>query len=87
MAIRKITIENLLGINRLEFDLPSKPDVYLLVGPNGTGKTTLLTCLDRIKKSYRLPPGLSLLEGHWKYRSIRQCVYHIRIECRICNLH
>ena len=44
----KVIIERAKNIKHLEFIVPSKQGVYLLVGPNGTGKTTLLTCLDRI---------------------------------------
>jgi ABC-type branched-subunit amino acid transport system ATPase component len=43
-----VTIDNLKGISHLEFQLPAQPGVYLLVGSNGVGKTTLLTCLRRI---------------------------------------
>ena len=44
----KITIENLRRIKNLEFHVPCRHGVYLLVGPNGSGKTTILSCLDRI---------------------------------------
>ena len=46
--MKKITLENIKSIKRLEFVLPETHGVYLLVGSNGTGKTTLLVCLDRI---------------------------------------
>lgn len=45
---RKIIISNLKGIGHLEFTFPAKKGVYLLVGANGTGKTTLMTCMHRI---------------------------------------
>ena len=46
--MKSILIENTKGIRRLSFQLPSRKGVYLIVGANGVGKTTLLTCLDRI---------------------------------------
>ena len=46
--MKKIVIENTKSIRRLEFVVPERKEVYLLVGANGVGKTTLLVCLDRI---------------------------------------
>ena len=43
-----MTVENVKNIEYLKFNLPEKRGVYLLAGPNGVGKTTLLVCLDRI---------------------------------------
>ena len=43
-----ITIKNTKRIKNLTFFMPSKAGVYLLVGGNGAGKTTILTCLHRI---------------------------------------
>ena len=40
--MKKITIERMKNINNLEFTLPESKGVYLIVGPNGGGKTTLL---------------------------------------------
>ena len=45
--MKKITIERMKNINNLEFTLPESKGVYLIVGPNGGGKTTLLVCIDR----------------------------------------
>lgn len=46
--MKKIFIEKTKGIKSLEFIFPDQRGVYLLVGANGTGKTTLLTCMERI---------------------------------------
>ena len=40
-----LTIKN---IKKMEYTLPNKSGVYLLTGVNGTGKTTLLTALNRL---------------------------------------
>jgi AAA15 family ATPase/GTPase len=50
--VGKISIENLKGITRMEFAIPETKKVYLIVGPNGVGKSSLLICLDRICNSY-----------------------------------
>ena len=46
-----IHIEHTKGIDQLTFSVPSRPGVYLLVAPNGSGKTTILTALHRICES------------------------------------
>ncbi|MFC4158931.1 ATP-dependent nuclease [Chitinimonas lacunae] len=46
-----IIIRNLKHIKRLEFEVPGK-GVYLLSGRNGSGKSTVLACLMRIKNSH-----------------------------------
>lgn len=46
--MKKIMIENIKNIGKLTFTMPETNDLYLLVGPNGIGKTTLLVCLDRL---------------------------------------
>lgn len=46
----KLTINNLKNISSLEFELPP-PGAYLLTGSNGSGKTSLLTCLARMRHS------------------------------------
>lgn len=46
--MRKIIIENTKGIRKLEFVFPELEGVYLLAGANGTGKTTLFVCMERI---------------------------------------
>lgn len=49
MAI-KLIIKDLKHIQRLEFDVPGE-GAYLLTGSNGSGKTSLLTCLSRLRNS------------------------------------
>jgi energy-coupling factor transporter ATP-binding protein EcfA2 len=44
---KKIVIQGLKNIASLEFSIPS-PGAYLLTGSNGAGKTSLLTCLNRL---------------------------------------
>lgn len=44
---KKIVIENVKQIDKLEFDIPA-PGVHILSGTNGAGKSCLLTCLLRI---------------------------------------
>ncbi|MCD7825536.1 MAG: AAA family ATPase [Clostridiaceae bacterium] len=56
--MREIIIENVKGIKKLEFTLPESDGVYLLVGANGMGKTTLLTCIDRIANPNAFAIGL-----------------------------
>ena len=56
---KSIKIHNTKGIKRLTFTFPEHKGVYLLVGPNGTGKTTLLTCIDRICNPYAFARGFS----------------------------
>lgn len=46
----KLIIQNLKNIKRLEFEIPTA-GTYLLTGSNGSGKTSLLTCLSRIGNS------------------------------------
>jgi energy-coupling factor transporter ATP-binding protein EcfA2 len=46
----KLTIENLKNIQHLEFEIPQR-GAYLLTGSNGVGKTSLLTCLSRLRNS------------------------------------
>lgn len=53
--MKKIEIEHIRNIGRLEFQIPS-PGLHIITGKNGTGKTTLFTCINRICNSnaYRL---------------------------------
>ena len=43
-----IKIKNIKGIVDLSYSLPASSGVYLLTGANGTGKTTLLSALNRM---------------------------------------
>ena len=46
--MKKIILENIKVIRRLEFELPNNCGVHLITGKNGTGKTNLLVALYRI---------------------------------------
>ncbi len=46
--MRKLAVTNLRGIRSLDFPLPEKDGVYLLTGANGSGKSTVLSCLARL---------------------------------------
>lgn len=52
----KLTIRDLKNIKSLEFEIP-KPGAYLLTGTNGSGKTSLLTCLSRLRNSNAFQRG------------------------------
>lgn len=52
-----IEICNVKGIRKLKFEFPIKKGLFLLVGPNGVGKTTLLICIDRLHNSYAFAHG------------------------------
>ena len=65
--MNRITISNLKGIKSLEFSFPEETGVYLIVGPNGCGKTTLLTCLDRIGNSFAFARGFYNVQKNTKY--------------------
>jgi len=51
-----ITITNLKNIKELVFEVP-RPGAYLLTGNNGSGKTSLLTCLSRLTNSNAFQRG------------------------------
>ncbi|WP_082601684.1 ATP-dependent endonuclease [Achromobacter sp. Root83] len=50
----KISIKNLKHIDTLDFIVPER-GVWLLTGPNGTGKTSLLACMRRIGERNAFP--------------------------------
>ena len=53
--MKKVEIKNIRNIGMLSFELPP-PGLHVLTGKNGTGKTTLFTCISRIcnNNAYRL---------------------------------
>ena len=53
MTGNHIHIQNLKGISNLNFEIPS-PGVHVLTASNGTGKTTLIACLQKLKNSSAL---------------------------------
>lgn len=55
MAV-KLTIQDLKHIKNLEFQIPI-PGSYLLTGTNGAGKTSLLTCLSRLRNKNAFQKG------------------------------
>ncbi len=57
--MKKVTISHTKSIEYLEFYIPERKGVFLLVGANGAGKTTLLVCLDRICNSNAFARGFS----------------------------
>lgn len=65
----KIIIDNLRCINHLEFNVPAKQGVFLLVGSNGKGKSSILTCLDKICNSYAFQYGFRALPKNQKLDS------------------
>lgn len=65
MHIRNsICIERIKGIKHLNFPVPEEPGVYLLVGSNGAGKTTILTSLFRICSGNALHYGFHTAAGN-----------------------
>lgn len=51
--VLKMNIENVKGINQLEFIFPLQPGIYAITGENGSGKSTLISCASSI--FYRMP--------------------------------
>jgi energy-coupling factor transporter ATP-binding protein EcfA2 len=48
LSKKVVSLENIKNIKKLEFEMPSSIGVKLLVGTNGTGKTTLLVAMAKI---------------------------------------
>lgn len=48
MSQDKIILEKLKGVNNLEFNIPNS-GVHIMTAKNGGGKTTLITCLQRLR--------------------------------------
>ena len=70
--MKKVILENVKGIRRLEFELPTRCGVYLITGKNGTGKTNLLVALHRIcnRAAFRdnFPMGANNFDDVSQYR-------------------
>ena len=69
-TMKSIEIKNTKGIKCLNFKIPDNNGVYLVVGSNGVGKTTLLVCLDRICNPYAFARGFScpkFISGYDEY--------------------
>ena len=54
-----IRIRNIKGIVKLTYNLPASSGVYLLTGANGTGKTTLLSALNRMGNNQAFAQNLA----------------------------
>lgn len=57
--MKSIEINKLKDIKNMQFEIPEEKGVYLIAGPNGCGKTTLLVCLDRICNGLAFANGFS----------------------------
>lgn len=69
-----LTLTGVKNISKLVFELP-RPGAYLLTGSNGSGKTSLLTCLSRLRNRNAFQRGFrssahSSLDSH-KGASVR----------------
>ena len=83
-CMREIRVENTKGIKELTFTFPDKSGVYLLVGANGVGKTTLLICMERICNPHAFARGFTstktwnevdqFKDASIKYTTERTCV-------------
>lgn len=79
--MKKIIIEHIRNIGYLEFQIPL-PGLHIITGKNGTGKTTLFTCINRIcnNNAYRLgfpssnTNNLDLFSGTISYETNNETV-------------
>lgn len=83
--MKKVEIENLKSIRKLQFDIPDRKGVYLIAGANGCGKTTLLVCLDRIANKHAFSNGFSKtsswdMADQYKDAKVRYIVDEERVE-------
>lgn len=46
MRIRRLLIKNFRGIKNLEWDVPDDPQLFALIGPGDSGKSTILTAIE-----------------------------------------
>lgn len=86
--MKKVILENIKGIRKLEFELPASHGVHLITGKNGTGKTNLLVALYRICNgdAFRVnfPLGANNYDdiSHYKITydcdGTQVCYYHTR---------
>lgn len=63
MGSNTIEIKEIRGIKKLNYPLPTVSGVYLLTGGNGSGKTSLLTALDRLGNQYAFRSGFKDIVG------------------------
>lgn len=61
--MKKVSIQNIRNIGSLEFQIPL-PGLHIIAGKNGTGKTTLFTCLSRINNSNAYRQGFPTSDGN-----------------------
>ena len=67
----EIIIENVKNIKKMTFKMPSKKGVFLLVGNNGAGKTSLLTCIHRIGAYWAFRSGFVNHDNNSGYDSYK----------------
>ena len=63
IVMDSITIKEIRGIRELNYPLLTEKGVYLLTGSNGSGKTSLLTALDRLGNPYAFQNGFKDVTG------------------------
>lgn len=51
--VLKMKIENVKGIDKLDFEFPLQPGIYAITGENGSGKSTLISCASSL--FYQMP--------------------------------
>ena len=56
----EIILSNIKDVKEMRFNVPTLSGIFLIVGKNGVGKTTLLTSIDRIRNSHAFAYGFSV---------------------------